>query len=73
MANLKGYAWNCGGLRAISVPSHSKAMFFENNFKNDFDIFFFLETHHRTEDEIPAEKLRYGNTHQIIHSPATEI
>ena len=47
-------------------------MFFENNFKNDFDIFFFLETHHMTEDEIPAEILRYGNTHHIIHSTATE-
>ena len=72
MGTLKGFAWNCGGLRAGTAPSHTKAMYFEKTFKNDFDIFFFLETHHRTQSEIPAEILRYQHTHHIIDSTATE-
>ena len=72
MATFKGFAWNCGGFRASTAPSRTKAMYFEKEFKNDFDIFFFLETHHRTQSEIPTEILRYENTHHIIHSTATE-
>ena len=68
MANLNGFAWNCGGLRASTALSRSKVMFFEKEFKNNFDIFFFLESHHRSENDIPAEILRFANTHHIIHS-----
>ena len=67
MANIDFFAWNCGGLRA-SAASQKKAIFFENNFKA-FDIFFFLETHHRALSEIQPEILRYSATHHIIHSP----
>ena len=72
MADLKGYAWNCGGLRASAAASRSKVMYFEKEFKNEFDLFFFIETHHKTEDEIPRELLRYQSTHHIIHSAASE-
>ena len=61
MAEFKGLAWNCGGLRDSTALSRSKAMYFEKEFKNDFDIAFFLETHHRSENEIPEEILRYKN------------
>jgi len=44
-------------------------MFFENTFKSDFDYFFFLETHHKDENDIPNELMRYDATHHIVHSP----
>ena len=47
-----------------------KALYFEKEYNNDFEVAFFLETHHKAEKEIPAEILRYQNTHHIIHSPA---
>ena len=71
MASFKGLAWNCAGLRS-STASCNKVLYFEKDHKNDFDVAFFLETHHRTEDEIPSELKRYQLTHHIIHSPATE-
>ena len=43
-------------------------MFFEKNFKNDFDFFFFLETHHKDSNDLPNEILRYQDTHHIVHS-----
>ena len=72
MASLKGFAWNCGGLRASTALSRSKIMSFEKEFKTDFDIFFFVETHHRDESEIPKEHLRYGKTHHIMHTTVAE-
>ena len=68
MGSIKGFSWNCGGLRRSAASTYSKVMFFEKNFKNDFDFFFFLETHHKDENEIPNELLRYEDTHHIIHS-----
>ena len=72
MATIKGYTWNCGGLRANATASRSKAIFFEKEFGNKFDCFFFVETHHKTMEEIPEEILRYDNTHHIIDSPTGE-
>ena len=72
MASLKVFAWNCGGLRSASSVSRSKVMFFEKEFKTDFDIFFFIETHHKTHSEIPEEILRYQDTHHIIHSTVAD-
>ena len=69
MSNFKGFAWNCGGLRCSATNSRKKVMFFEKEFKNDFDVFFFVETHHKSEEEIPEQLLRYKSTHHIIHSP----
>ena len=58
--------WNCGGL--TSSVSHSKATFFEKDFKNDFDAAFFIETHHMSDTTIPPQLLRYQNTHTMVHS-----
>ena len=69
MADLKVLMWNCGGLRASTISTQSKMMFFEKEFKNDFHVAIFLETHHRDDKEIPPEVLRYGKTHHIINSP----
>ena len=55
-----------------SALSCKKAMYFEKEHKNNFDIAFFLETHHKAESEIPPEILRYDNTHHIIHSTVNE-
>ena len=68
MGNIKGFAWNCGGLRRHTASTYSKVMFFEKNFMNDFDFFFFIETHHKDDNDIPNELLRYKDTHHIIHS-----
>ena len=68
MGSIKGFSWNCGGLRRSTASTYSKVMFFEKNFKNDFDFFFFLETHHKDENDIPNELLRYADTHHIVHS-----
>ena len=43
-------------------------MYFEKNFKNSFDFFFFLEAHHKDQNEIPNEFMRYKDTHHIVHS-----
>ena len=72
MASLKVLAWNCGGLRSTSSVSRSKVMFFEKEFKTDFDIVFFIETHHKTSSEIPEEILRYQDTYHIIHSTVAD-
>ena len=72
MGNFKVLAWNCAGLRASTALSRKKALYFEKEHKNDFDIAFFLETHHRSETEIPTEILRYKNTHHILHSTVAE-
>ena len=72
MGSLKGYAWNCGGLRDSTALTRSKVAFFEKEFKDNFDIFFFAETHHKSEQEIPQEILRFGATHHIVHSPVAE-
>ena len=47
-----------------------KALFFENEFKNNFDAAFFIETHHKTENDFPQSILRYSNSHHIVHSLA---
>ena len=72
MGSIKGFVWNCGGLRRSTASTFAKVMFFEKTYKNDFDFFFFLETHHKGENEIPDELLRYGETHHIIHSETDE-
>ena len=72
MGGIKAFAWNCGGLRRTTPSTLSKIMFFEKTFKNDFDVFFFLETHHKDKNDLPNELLRYGDTHHIIHSEIGE-
>ena len=65
MGSLKGFTWNCGGLRRNSASTLSKVMYFEKIFNNFFD--FFVETLHKDEHEIPNEFMRYKDTHHIIH------
>ena len=67
MGDLKGFAWNCGGLRRGGPSTLSKVMFFEKSFP-DFDFFFFLETHHKDVNDIPNELNRYQDSYHIVHS-----
>ena len=60
------------GLRRSTASTPWKVMFFEKTFKNDFDFFFFLETHHKGENDLPNEILRYRDTHHIVHSETDE-
>ena len=69
MVDMKVYAWNCGGLRRNTASTPLKIGFFEKSFK-DFDIFFFLETHHKDTDDIPNELNRYRDTYHIVHTEA---
>ena len=69
MGSIKGFAWNCGGLSRAAASTSSKVMYFEDSFKNNFDFFFFLETHHKNKNDIPNELKRYEDTHYIEHSP----
>ena len=66
MADFKGLAWNCAGLRASTPLSCKKALYFEKEFQNDFDIAFFLETHHKDANEIPPEILSFNIYASII-------
>ena len=68
MAGIKCFAWNCGGLRRSTASTTSKVIFFVKTFKNDFDLFFFLEIHHKDGNDIPNELLRFRDTHHILHS-----
>ena len=72
MGSIRGFSWNCGGLRRSTASTTSKVMFFEKSFKNSFDFFFFLETHHEDENDIPNELMRYEDTYDIVHSPRDE-
>ena len=67
MGSFNAIVWNCGGLTTTDL-SRSKAVFFEKENKSNFDVAFFLETHHKGEKDIPLEFLKYKNTHHIIHS-----
>ena len=67
MSGLKCYAWNCGGLRRNTPSTLSKVMFFEKTFPH-FDFFFFLETHHKDDNDIPNELSRYQDSYHIVHS-----
>ena len=71
MAELQGLVWNCAALNSTG-PSSSKALFFEKTFRTNFDMAFFVETHHKNYKDIPLELLRYQNTHRIFHSSAPE-
>ena len=68
MGSIRGFSWNCGGLRRSAASTLSKIMYFEKTFKNSFDFFFFLETHHKDENDIPNELMRYKDTHHLVHS-----
>ena len=72
MGSIKGFAWNCGGLRCGTASTIPKVAFFEKNFKNDFDFFFFIETHHKDKNDLPNELFRYVDTHHIVHSETDE-
>ena len=67
MGSFKAIAWNCGGLTSTEL-SRSKAIFFEKENKFNFDVAFFLETHHRDVKDIPQEFSKYKSTYHIIHS-----
>ena len=68
MGGIRGFAWNCGGLRRNSPATLNKVIFFEKSFKNSFDFFFFIETHHKDKNDIPNELMRFEDTHHIVHS-----
>ena len=72
MACLKTLVWNCAGLRDGSVLSHKKAFYFEKEHKNNFQTAFFIETHHKSINDITPEILRYQKTHHLVHSPVSE-
>ena len=72
MSGSKIFAWNCGGLRRNTASTPLKVGFIEKSFGTDFDIFFFLETHHKDKNDIPNELLRYQNTHEIVQSEADQ-
>ena len=57
MSTVKGFTWNCGGLRGSTALSRSKLEYFQKEFRDNFDIFFFVETHHKIKEEIPQEIL----------------
>ena len=68
MAALDTVVWNCGGFTNNS--SSPKAIYFEKDFRSNFDVAVFLETHHRQKAELPQELLRYEKKYRIEHSPA---
>ena len=55
MGDIKGFAWNCGRLRRGNASTFPKTLFFEKTLKIDFDFFFFIETHHEDENDLPNE------------------
>ena len=62
--------WNSAGLRASTVTTQEKMGFFNSQFPNgDFALAAFIETHHKTEEEIPDTIKEYKVTHHLIHTP----
>ena len=68
MGDINGFSWNCGGLRRSTPSTLFKVMFFEKSFSK-FDFFFFLETHHKDDNDLPSELGRYRDAYHIVHSP----
>ena len=55
MAVPKVICWNSAGLRASTVTTPKKMAFFDSQFPNaNFAIAAFIETHHKSEQEIPV-------------------
>ena len=71
MIDMKCYGWNCRGLgrSRAQIPLYAR-YFFWKTFLSDYDWFFFLDTHHKNESDIPNKLLRYDATYHVIQSQA---
>ena len=69
MGDFKVLVWNCGGLRATTTTTQDKLMFFEKEFKKDFQLAIFIETHQNDNEQRPQDLHRYNNTHRIVEAP----
>ena len=70
MSAHKIVLWNCAGLRAGTSSTNSKFEFFDSQFTNaGFSIAAFVETHHKDDSDFSQDLGRFGQTHNILHSP----
>lgn len=71
MMALKTILWNCASLRTGADQSQDKALYFEKEHKKNFQVAFFVETHHKSLADITPEILRYQTDYHIVHSPVS--
>ena len=64
--------WNCAGLRASTDSTAAKFHFFDSQFRDaKFKIAAFVETHHKDGDDFTHDVSQFEQTHNILHTPAT--
>ena len=70
MASQKIICWNSGGLRATANSTPEKMTFFDKEFPDaNFSIAAFVETHHKSLEDLSDDFLEYQNTHHLLHTP----
>ena len=72
MASLRTIVWNCASLRTGAAQSQDKALYFEKEHKKNFQVAFFVETHHKSLTDFTPEILRYQTDYHIVHSPVSD-
>ena len=64
--------WNCAGLRASTDSTSEKFSFFDTQFRDaKFKIAAFVETHHKDGNDFSPDLSQFEQTHNILHTPAT--
>ena len=71
MAEIDYVMWNCSGILP-TVATREKLDFLEITTKNRFDILILIETHHKEDNNVPTQLLKYKSTHHMIHTKASE-
>ena len=71
MTEVNYIMWNCSGVNPID-STKEKLDFLEITTKNKFDVLILVETHHKTEGDLPPQINRYRKAYHVIHSEATE-
>ena len=70
MAEIDFVMWNCSGVNPTATTKE-KLDFLDITTKNNFDILTLIETHHRDENILAPQLLRYKSTHHMLHTEAT--
>ena len=69
-ASQRVFCWNSGGLRSTAHSTSEKMTFFDKEAPNaNFAIAAFIETHHKSKEDLSEDFLEYQNSHHLIHTP----
>ena len=71
MTDFKTFVWNCDGLRAPTSSTPLKMGFFaKETAHTNFSLAALVETHHRSDDDLPISLTHLATHYHLIHTPA---